>query len=147
MLYMAGALNPRAATPTMETTLKEFIRHSDAGFKARLLASSIMANNAGQVRALLAAGVSIRCHPYDYDIPLIWAISLSKMACVRVLLEAGAPVVPSPTSKDPVTLAVERGSLAIVRLLLRRGAKANMNQPTRVTSARSNWPFCPGAQT
>jgi hypothetical protein len=73
------------------------------------------------VRELLARGADPNLAASDDLLPLGWAASHGSIEIATVLLDAGA----NPNLGDVLFNAVKRGSLAIVRLLLERGAHAS----------------------
>jgi ankyrin repeat protein len=92
---------------------------------------AVKANNAAQVRQLIASGVDVNAADAGGDIPLIMAAYLGHTEITRLLLEAGADVVAVDAGMKATALhaAAYAGRTEPARLLIQHGVAVDAQGP------------------
>ncbi|MFZ2361313.1 MAG: ankyrin repeat domain-containing protein [Anaerolineae bacterium] len=95
------------------------------------LMQAVKADNAAQVRQLIAAGVDVNAADASGDIPLIMAAYLGHTEITRLLLEAGADVtaVDSGMKATALHAAAYAGRTEPARLLIQHGIDIDAQGP------------------
>ena len=95
------------------------------------LMQAVKADNAAQVRQLIAAGVDVNAADASGDIPLIMAAYLGHTEITRLLLEAGADVaaVDSGMKATALHAAAYAGRTEPARLLIQHGIDIDAQDP------------------
>ncbi len=95
------------------------------------LMQAVKADNAAQVRQLIAAGVDVNAADASGDIPLIMAAYLGHTEITRLLLEAGADVtaVDSGMKATALHAAAYAGRTEPARLLIQHGIAIDAQGP------------------
>lgn len=95
------------------------------------LMQAVKADNAAQVRQLIAAGVDVNAADASGDIPLIMAAYLGHTEITRLLLEAGADVtaVDSGMKATALHAAAYAGRTEPARLLIQHGIDVDAQGP------------------
>jgi len=105
----------------------------------RSLFSAISADDVTLVAAAISAGADVNAPDPDEDsapsadwYPLHWtALAPNRATIATLLLDAGAKPEPQARGFTPLILAAERADVAIIRVLLEAGAKANGKQANK----------------
>lgn len=95
------------------------------------LMQAVKANNAAQVRQLIARGVDVNAADASGDVPLIMAAYLGHTEITRLLLEAGADVraVDSGMKATALHAAAYAGRTEPARLLIQHGIAIDAQGP------------------
>ena len=98
------------------------------------LVTAAARQDAGAVRALLAAGVDVGARRADGVTALLWAAHWDDVATAELLLAAGAdPNAADDHGVTPLARAAENASAALIERLLAAGADANAAQRSGLT--------------